>query len=167
MFDRPMRAVDLKEASGIGLFRCSAGDAVGDFVGAFLGRLPFDHEGLSDVREVEVVVECGGGPDLSGLDPPMLGRGVLDEVRFVSILEEAGDILEQGWLVAFDGEVVVRLSVLDQVAGELALSQERIGADILTLDGDGIQQRSSGLDLVGPLGLITALYRQGADFFWV
>lgn len=117
----------------MGLFRCSAGDAVGDFVGAFPGllldRLPFDHEGLSDVREVEVVVEYGGGPDLSGFDPPMLGRGVLDEVRFVSILEEAGDILEQCWLVAFDGEVVMRLSVLDQVAGELALSQERIGAN--------------------------------------
>ena len=97
----------------------------------------------------------------------MLGRGVLDKVRFVSILEEEGDILEQCRLVAFDGEVVVRLSVLNQVAGELALSQERIGADILTLDGDGIQQRSSGLDLVGPLGLITALDLQGADFFWV
>ena len=96
IFDRPMPAVDLKEASGMGLFRCSAGDAVGDFVGAFSGLLldplPFDDEGLSDVREVEVVVECGGGPDLSGFDPPMLGRGVLDELRFVSVLEEAGEL---------------------------------------------------------------------------
>ncbi|MFH0343374.1 MAG: hypothetical protein ACHBNF_14900 [Chromatiales bacterium] len=82
----------------------------------------------------------------------MLGRGVLDEVRFVSILEEAGEILEQCWLVAFDGEVVVRLSVLDQVAGELALSQERIGANILVRDGDGIEQRDSHLDLIGLLG---------------
>lgn len=77
---------------------------------------------------------------------------MLDEVRFVSILEEAGEILEQCWLVAFDGEVVVCLSVLDQVAGELALSQERIGANILVRDGDGIEQRDSHLDLIGLLG---------------
>ncbi len=98
----------------------------------------------------------------------MLGRGVLDELRFVSVLEEAGEILKQRRLVAFDGEVVVRLPVLDQVAGELALSQERIGADILALDDDGIEQRDSHLDLIGLLGFFGgALYGQGADFFWV
>lgn len=34
------------------------------------------------MREVEAVVECGGSSDLSDFDPPMLERGVLDELRF-------------------------------------------------------------------------------------
>ena len=106
IFDRPMPPIHLKDTLGIGLFGGSAGDAVGDFMGVFPGlfvdRFPFDDEGLSDVGEVEVAVERGGGPDRSGFDPPMLGRGVLDELRFVSVLEEAGDIVKQCWLVAFD-----------------------------------------------------------------
>ena len=77
------------------------------------------------------------------------------------------NVLEEVGLVAFDGEVVMRLPVLDQIGGELALGQQRIGGDLLALDIDGIQQRDGHLDLVGAFDLVIAVYRQGTDFFWV
>jgi len=55
-------------------------------------------------------------------------------------------------LVAFDGEMVVRLPVLDQVAGELTLRQQRIGADVFAFDVEGLQQRDGPLNLIGLLG---------------
>ena len=70
-----------------------------------------------------------------------------------------GDVLEQGGLVAFAGEVVMGLSVLNQVGGELALGQPRIGGDVLALDLDGIQQRGGHLNLVGLLAFLIALGR--------
>jgi hypothetical protein len=54
-------------------------------------------------------------------------------------------------LIAFDGEVVMGLTILDQVVGELALGQQGIGSDIFALDFDGIEQRDGHLDLVGLL----------------
>ena len=77
------------------------------------------------------------------------------------------NILEEVGLVAFDGEVVVRLPVFDQIGGEFALGQQCIGGDILALDIDGIEQRNGYLDLVGAFDLVIAVYRQGGDFFWV
>jgi hypothetical protein len=40
--------------------------------GFFVDRLAFDGKGLADVGEVEIGVECGGGPDFSGLDPSVI-----------------------------------------------------------------------------------------------
>jgi hypothetical protein len=81
-----MSTVYLKEFSGIGLLLGSAGDSVGDFMGAFPGllfnRVAFDEVGLADMREIQIVVELRGGPDLPGLDPAMIGRREFDEVWF-------------------------------------------------------------------------------------
>ena len=69
IFDTPVSAVELEEALRVGLLGRSAGDAVSDFVAgfaAFLGDgVTFDDVGLRDVREIEIVVEGSGSPDLS------------------------------------------------------------------------------------------------------
>ncbi|MGH8470238.1 MAG: hypothetical protein ACREX3_17600 [Gammaproteobacteria bacterium] len=102
IFDGPIPAVDLKDPSGIGLFLWSAGDAVGDFTGVVLGllldRFPIDGEGLPEVRQVEVAVERGGGPDLPDLDSPC------SKTWFLRILEMDDDLLEEVGLVAVDGQ---------------------------------------------------------------
>ena len=68
-------------------------------------------------------------------------------------------------LVGFDGEVVVCLPVVDQVGGELALGQQRIGGNLLALDIDGVEQRGGHFDFVGAFEFIIAFYRQSTDFF--
>lgn len=54
----------------IGFFLWSTGDTVGDVMEAFPGllsdRLPLDHEHLSDMGEVEIIVKRTGSPDLPG-----------------------------------------------------------------------------------------------------
>jgi hypothetical protein len=59
----PVAAVDLEQALRAGFSGGTAGDAVGEFAGAFprflLQRPPLDEEGLGELREVEVGVECG------------------------------------------------------------------------------------------------------------
>jgi hypothetical protein len=55
-----------------------------------------------------------------------------------------------------------------QVLGQLTLGQQRVGADVLVFDVDGVEQRNSGSDLVGLFdGFGITVYRQGANFFWV
>ena len=62
----------------------------------------------------------------------------------------------------------MRLALGDQILGELALSEQGIGGDVLALDVEGIEQRDGDLDLIGLLGgLGIALYGQGTDFFGV
>ena len=97
----------------------------------------------------------------------MRNGGAFNKVRFLSILEMEDDVLQQIGLIAFDGEVIIRLPVLNQIGGERALRQQCIGSDLFALDIDGIQQGSGHLDLVGLFGFIITFYRQGADFFWV
>jgi len=56
--------------------------------------------------------------------------------------------------------------LVDQVCGDLALSQQGIGGNVFALNIYGIKKRDGGLDFVGALdGLV--VYRQGAYFFWV
>lgn len=63
-------------------------------------------------------------------------------------------VFEQAGLVTFDGEMVVRLPVLDQVAGELTLRQQRIGADVFAFDVDGLKPRDGHLiGLLGAFGI--------------
>jgi hypothetical protein len=56
VFDSPAAAVDLQQASGIGLLGTTAGDAVGEIAGGLAGLFvdldAFDGEGLSNMREV-------------------------------------------------------------------------------------------------------------------
>ena len=127
VLDAPVTAVDMEEMLGIGLLRGAAGESKGDFLGAFPGFLfescALDEEGLTDLGKVEVVVQRGGRPDHAGFDPSMLGWRLLNEVRFLPVLEIESEVLEQSPLVSFDGEVVMGLSILDQIAGELTLGQ--------------------------------------------
>ena len=75
--------------------------------------------------------------------------------------------MKKARLVVFDGEVVMGVTLADQVVGDVALGQQGIGGNIFALDIDGIQQRDGGFDFVGALELIASRYGQGADFFWV
>ena len=63
--------------------------------------------------------------------------------------------------------MVVRLSLCDEILSQLALRQQGIGADIFTLDINGIQQRNGRLDLVRAFDFFAIFYRQDANFFWV
>ena len=62
---------------------------------------------------------------------PWSGGRVLDKIRLFSILKEQDDILKQGRLVGFDGEVVMGLLFFDQVLGQFSLGQQGIGGDVL------------------------------------
>ena len=82
--------------------------------------MAFDDECLPDVRKVQVVIEFGGGPYFSGFNASMIGRCVIDVVRFSSIQEKKCDVLKERGLVGLDGEVIVCLT-FDQVISEVAL----------------------------------------------
>jgi hypothetical protein len=82
-------------------------------------------------------------------------------------LEVQGDVLFEGGLVSFNREEVMG-ATLDQVSRQLALGQQRVGGDLFVFDVDGVEQRNGGSDLVGLFDRFgIAVYRQGADFFWV
>ena len=55
----------------------------------------------------------------------------------------------------------------DQVLGNLALGQQRIGRHILALNIDGIKQGDGHLDLIGAFEFFIVFYRKGTHFFWV
>lgn len=67
--DAPMATVNREQTLRDSFFRPPTRDAVGYFTGGFttffLRGLPLNHEGLPYMREVEVVIELGGGPYLS------------------------------------------------------------------------------------------------------
>jgi hypothetical protein len=84
-----------------------------------------------------------------------------------ALLEVELQGFEKSGLVAFDGEVVMRLAFLDPIGGEAALGEQGIGTDLLALNVEGIQQRDGRFDLVRALDFIPILYGQGAHFFWV
>jgi hypothetical protein len=75
--------------------------------------------------------------------------------------------LKKTGLVVFDGEVVMGVTLPDQVIGDMPLGQKGIGGNIFALDIDRIQQRDGGFDFVGALEFIASRYGQGSDFFWV
>ena len=170
VLDGPVAAVEGQHAGGVGAPRGMAGDAVDSFgcglTGGLLDGGTRDHEDLANAGKVEEVVEAGGGPDRALFDAAM-GQGErLAEVGLAAALEDQADVFAQGRLVVFDGEDVVGV-VVDQVFGELALGQQRVGGDGLAGDVEGFQQRDDPPDLVGLLDLIGAAYGQGADFFLV
>ena len=171
ILDGPVTSVDREDTLGIGLLRRSTGDAVGDFrrdfAAFFVYGLPVNHEGLSDVGKVEVVIQFGCGPNLSGVDSSMVERRMINEIRFLPLFEVQGDIFEKSGLVSLDREMVMSLTLRDQIAGELALGQQGIGGNILALNIDGIKQRDGHLNLVGTFDFFIVFYRHSAHFFWV
>lgn len=86
-------------------------------------------------------------------------------VRLFAVLKKEGKVVQKSWLVAFDGEVIMRLSGFDQIRGYLALRQEGIGTDGLPFNVDSIEQGNSHFDFVGLLDLAVIPYGQSADFF--
>jgi hypothetical protein len=95
----------------------------------------------------------------------MREAGWFPEAWLGSVLEKPGDGLEQVRLIGFDREVIMGLSLGDQIGSEGALGQQGIGGDSLALQVDGIQQRGRRFDLVGALALVEPFYGQGPDFF--
>ena len=171
VFDAPVASIDGEELLGGCFVGLSAGDAVGEVVGVFsalfFNRFSLNQEGLLDVGKVEIEVECGGGPNFSSFDPTMIWGIIGNEIGFLSILEIQLDIFEEAGLVAFDGEVVMGLTLEAQIIGDLALGQESIGGNVFALDIDGIEQRDGHFDFIGALEFFIAFYGQRADFFWV
>ena len=90
----------------------------------------------------------------------------MDEVRFLAILKPEGDIFQKAFLISFDGEMIVGMTLSDKVVRDLALGQQSIGSHILALNINGIEQGDGHLDLVRAFGIFEVFYRQGAHFFW-
>jgi hypothetical protein len=125
--------------------------------GLLVRRVSFDDERLGDVGKVDVVVEFGGDPNLSDLDPAMVGWINGDEVRLLPVLKIQPDVGKEPRLVAFDREMIMRLAFVDEVVGEFALGQQGIAADVLALDVDGIEQGGGHLDFVGAFDFLRAV----------
>ena len=110
VFNGPVAAIDGEDAFWIGLVRSSACDAVRDFTeglaGLFMCGLSLDHESLSQMGEVEIVVELGCGPYFTNFDPAVIGRVALNEMGIFRVFKMDGDIFEKSGLVILDGEVV-------------------------------------------------------------
>ena len=91
----------------------------------------------------------------------------MDKIRILPVFKVQGDVFKKVGLVVFDGEVVMSVSLFDQVGCDLALGQERIGGNFSVLNIDGIKEGDGGFDFVGAFEFFSALYRDGVDFFWV
>jgi len=89
VFNAPVATVGGQHALRVGLFRSSAGNAIGDFtgvlIGFFIGELALDDKSLSDVRKVQIVVEFGGGPDFSDFDATVIRRVAKDKIRLLAV----------------------------------------------------------------------------------
>lgn len=72
--------------------------------------------------KAEMTVEFRRGPDFSGFDASVIGRGFLHAMRCSPIPEVELQVFERARLVSFDSEMIVRLALLDEVAGEFTLS---------------------------------------------
>lgn len=170
IFNAPVTAIGSEDAFWIGVVRGKACDAISDFTGVFAGLfvccLPLDHKRLSHMREIEIVVELGGCPYFSDLDPAVIRGIALNKIRIFCILEMECDIFKEAGLVVFDGEVIMGVTILNQIVCDLALGQEGICGNVFAFDIDGVKEWDSGLDFVGAFEFIAAFYGQRADFFW-
>jgi hypothetical protein len=92
VFNAPMFAIGLKDFLGIRLLGRATGQPVNNFVTAFsrffVNAFPLNNEGLADMREIQELVKYCGCPDFSGFDTAMIGRGIVDKIRFLPVLEE-------------------------------------------------------------------------------
>ena len=165
----PVTTVYYEQARGVGFVRWSTGDTIGDLARGLAVLLPcgmpFNGEGLSHMREVEVVIEFSGGPNLPYFDSFVV-RGIIgDTFGFLTLLEVQGNVVQEGRLILFDGKVVMGFA-RNHVACNGALGQEGIGTDVLAFDGDGVKERDGAFNLICPFGFFIA-YPKTAYFFWV
>jgi hypothetical protein len=127
VFDAPVAAVGGKNALRVSLFRGSASDTVSDFTGVFTAffvcGLPLDDKSLSDVRKSQIAIEFSCGPDFADFDAAVVRGVAKGKIGLRPIFKVKRDVLKETGLVVFDGEVVMSVSLFDQVGGDLALSQ--------------------------------------------
>jgi hypothetical protein len=170
VFDTPVATVGGKHALRVGLLRSSARNAIGNFTGVFsgffIGGFPLDDKSLSDVRKVQIVVEFGCDPDFADFDPAVVRGIAMHKIRILPVFKVQRDVLKKTGLVVFNGEVVMSVTVPDQIVGDRALGQEGIGGNIFALNIDGIKKRDGGFDFVGAFNLLVG-DGQGTYFFWV
>ena len=81
------------------------------------------------MRKVEVGIKHHAAPDAPGFDSAVVGWQDIDEIRRLPILEQKRDVRLERRLIAFDREVVMRLT-LHQIGRQFALRQQRIGGDV-------------------------------------
>ena len=78
VFNAPVATDCGKDTFRVGLLGCVTGDAVGDLTGGvtgfLLGELSLHKKCLSHMGKVQIVVEFGGGPDLSDFNPTVVRR---------------------------------------------------------------------------------------------
>ena len=134
----------------------------------FVDDVSFDHKGLADIGEDEVVIQFGCHPNLSRLNTSMLPTRCVHEVGLCgSMLEIQGEVVEQFWLIPFDREGVVCTAVLHQVSSEFTRCKQGIRGDCSALNSHRIEHRRRNFDFIGLFFFIIAFYRECAHFFWV
>lgn len=92
--------------------------------------------------------------------------GRFAEIRLTALREGQLQIGQQPRLVALDGKQIMGLALLDQIGGERALGQQRVGGEGFAGEIQGGDQWDEGADLVGLFGGLVGSGQQ-ADFFWV
>lgn len=141
VFDTPVAAIGFKNTLGVGLLRGPAGDTVSHITGVragfFVCGFALNHKSLLDIRKGKIAVELGRRPNFALFDTAVVGWITKDKIRFPGIFKEQCDVFKESGLVSFDGEVIMRLTVIDQVGGKLALGQKGIGGNVLALNIDG------------------------------
>ena len=78
--------------------------------------------------------------------------------------EQQRNIFLEFALIAFDGEMVMRLT-FDQIDRQLALRQQGIGADCLAGNSNRIKHGGKHSDFIGLLGRLLTFYGERTDFF--
>ena len=169
--DGPVSAVQREQALGAGGVGGMAGDAVGVLdgllAGGFGGDGALDEEGLADMGEGEVIVECRGGPDGAAFDASVAQLGPFLEVGFAAFSEVDVEVGQQVGPIALDGEQVVRAAA-DEEVGELCLGEQGSAVKVLPARSDS-RALSMGMTapiLVGALGLFAGADGQAAYFFF-
>jgi len=100
ILNAPVFTVIPKHLRGAGQLRRFAGNPIGGLPALlatfFVGRDTFHHEGLSHMREVQVVVKSSGDPDVAGLDATVIGAIQGTVIGFaVKLLEIEGRLFKQ------------------------------------------------------------------------
>ena len=115
VFDAPVASVGSKDVFRVGLLRRSACDSISEFTGKFTSFLicgfPLDEESLSDVREVEIVIELSCSPYFADFDPAVIRGIAVEKIRVLSIFKIKGDVLKKSGLVVLNGEVVMSVTI--------------------------------------------------------
>ena len=128
------------------------------FASFFLNGFTLDQKDLTDVWEIDVIVERLAAPNAPRFDTTVIGRREFDEVGGATILEQQRDILLQSGLVTFGSEMIMPF-FFDDIGSYCALGQQGIARNIFAGNVTAFEQGDRHADFVGALLLIAALYR--------